>query len=407
MTRTYLEVEIKLASPMILGSGKSFGTFSETLPFLPGAALRGAVADILLAQSSHAEHSGRVQPDCAFCQIFDGVSEPVFENFYPSSTAQPTWPLPLTAHTCKAHPGFPNPDKPAIERHGGYDILMRQYWFEQAFENGWQMPFVRQPRCPQCGAEMQPLSGFFGEGALKYYRIQPTIKRMTRTAINRQRMVAQDKLLYTLEVLDAEVKEPIRLNSTVAVEAHQSAQLMQVLGQVRRLGMAKSRGLGAVTVTAKPRTQPLLPPVSDRLTQFNAAMKQETALLEKLNAFSPLKPGDLYFTVDLLADALLADQGIPVPYLPAEQLQISAPVALVRWWARSQIAGGWFAAARLPRRTALATALGSVFLYRVNGMALAELGAQLEHLEARGIGTERARGFGQIAICMPFHTEVV
>jgi CRISPR/Cas system endoribonuclease Cas6 (RAMP superfamily) len=45
-------------------------------------------------------------------------------------------------------------------------------------------------------------------------------------------------------------------------------------------------------------------------------------------------------------------------------------------------------------------------LYRARGIARNELANALEQLEARGIGRERARGFGQIHICSPFHLEV-
>ena len=45
MTRRRFDVSLKLLSPLLIGGGRSFGTFNETLSYLPGGALRGAVGD--------------------------------------------------------------------------------------------------------------------------------------------------------------------------------------------------------------------------------------------------------------------------------------------------------------------------------------------------------------------------
>ena len=58
---------------------------------------------------------------------------------------------------------------------------------------------------------------------------------------------------------------------------------------------------------------------------------------------------------------------------------------------------------RLPRRTALATEMGSVFMYRIQGFTLDALEERLQKLEDEGLGEERARGFGRVLISSPIH----
>jgi CRISPR-associated protein Csx10 len=253
---------------------------------------------------------------------------------------------------------------------------------------------------------MKPFGGFYGVGEQKYYRARPVTRRISRTAINRQRAVAQDGLLYTLEVFDASrARHLLGLSGTLVVENGKHAELLDALKQIQHIGMAKSRGLGRVQVIAHEHTTSGAS-LAERLQQFNAAMQDELVFYREV-AHAQAEDTDLFFTIDLLSDALLTDKGLPTTCLTSDALGLNlGQVTLERWWARHQVAGGWFAAANLPRCTELATAMGSVFLYRARGIARNELANALEQLEARGIGRERARGFGQIHICSPFHLEV-
>jgi hypothetical protein len=58
---------------------------------------------------------------------------------------------------------------------------------------------------------------------------------------------------------------------------------------------------------------------------------------------------------------------------------------------------------RLPRRTALVTVMGSVFMVQVNGLSLDDLKDILQKLEDDGLGEERERGFGRVLISSPIH----
>jgi CRISPR/Cas system CSM-associated protein Csm4 (group 5 of RAMP superfamily) len=84
-------------------------------------------------------------------------------------------------------------------------------------------------------------------------------------------------------------------------------------------------------------------------------------------------------------------------------LGFSTGVSLVRAVAQFHTLGGWHLGARLPRRTQLVAAMGSVFLYQSRGLSETELVQQLTAIEANGIGGDRARGLGRLAVCLPFH----
>ena len=65
--------------------------------------------------------------------------------------------------------------------------------------------------------------------------------------------------------------------------------------------------------------------------------------------------------------------------------------------------GGWHQGAGLPRRTRQVVEMGSVFLYRCDGRTVDDLAERLGPVESAGIGGERSRGMGRVAVCLPFH----
>lgn len=407
---TRIDVQIRLVSPLIIGGGHSFGTFNESLSYLPGGALRGAVGELVARENGHARHGDTSpQKDCAFCAIYNIGQEPIFENCYPSDIGGATQPLPLTAHTCKRNPGFPTNEPGRREAHGVFDSLIREYWFELAMRSGWRVPFVREMHCPHCRAEMKPYDGFYGPGDAKYHRTQPSRRRISRTAINRQRAVSADGLLYTLEVIDANVAQaPLFLNGTVRVDAAKADTVRQALERITRLGMGKSRGLGHVQVRATSRGESDTTTVPQRVQDFNTALRAEAAFYAAVAGAPALPDDEWFFTVELLSDALLTERGVPTLRLCPEMLELPVEhITLERWWTKPKTVGGWFSAARMPRRTELAAMMGSVFLYRVRGTPPDTLTGSLADLEERGIGHARERGFGQAMVCSPFHLEVL
>ena len=257
MPLTRLEVEIILESSLLVGADRTYGLYHPTRRYLPGSALRGSLAKVLLDKCTCTDYKDDHQacPDrdqCDFYRLFSQPPAPIFENCYPTETGSASFPLPLTARTCKHKAGFVDPDEPE-EHHGVFDILVRQYIFEAMLDAGVSLPYLYEPRCPECEGKVKPQKEFYGEGRPKYGLQRAPVGRTTRTAINRQRGVAADEQLYTLETID--LPRPggyFSLVGSVLVDEGRVELLRDVLLQVRHLGQGRSRGLGRVRVNPVP-----------------------------------------------------------------------------------------------------------------------------------------------------------
>lgn len=415
MKLTRLELDIRLESPLLAGSDHSYGPYRDTRDYLPGAALRGALAQVLLDACGQREHledhqACPARKDCDFYTIFRAEPFPIFENCYPSVTGGMSYPLPLTARTCKYYAGFEEEDS-GRARHGAGDIVVRQLVFEEMLDSSevHPLPLLYEPRCPVCRRAIKPYRGFYGEGGPKYYRVNVPLSRTSRTAINRSRGVAEDGMLYSLQVMEPQTKQkPFSLRGSVVLDEDRMALLEGALEKVHRVGSGRSRGLGKIRIQTLGYDSVPWVSLDRRVTSFNDEVGKERAFYYKAKGLQPPRDASWLFTIDLLSDALLIAQGLPAARLPPEQLNLGHDkISLIRSFARHRTVGGWAAGAGLPRTTELATVMGSVFVYRVEGADLEELLPSLEELKRRGVGRERERGFGQVQICSPFHLEVM
>ncbi|RLC92544.1 MAG: CRISPR-associated RAMP protein Csx10 [Chloroflexi bacterium] len=425
-----LEVTVELRTPLLLGARKQ-GTVVETLNSLPGAMLRGALGRLLARRCGHPPdaHVG-----CDFAAIFRADVQPRFGPCYPAQS-EFSAPFPATARQCKYYPGFKAQDK---EAHGIHDALIPLYAYEEVSQHQWVK--VYQPYCRICNAKLEPVTGFYESLGNSYWQPRPRVRRLSRTAINRRRRVAAEKLLYTLELLsermsgpplnsDEAPSVPTRLRGKVwAADDAQAERLLELLPQVTQLGGGTSRGLGVVTITVEPRwdtppTEPsdavrqLAEAASDldferveaqagslthRLARFNAV------LLKALREYPDYRPpaGRLYFTVDCLSDVVWLNGGLPTALLP-EQF---AGARRARTFSLPRRLSGFSGATGLMRTPQLAAGRGSVFLYCLDNAtpeAVSSMLAVLQMAESDGLGRDRERGCGWVQICSPFHLEVM
>ncbi len=403
-----LEVIVQLDSPLLLGPDADEAFYKTTRSFIPGSVLRGSLARQMTAACEHdpqAPHEG-----CDFGRLFDDGPAPIFEHLYP--TTSHAWefpfPAPLTARSCKYHPGFVHPRAEEEGGHGVGDILIPQAVFEAMLDRGLPLPALYRPRCPRCGAEVVPFDAFLLMiEADRFDSIAVPIRRTSHTAINRQRAVAADGLLYTLETIEPldHQRRPTTFRGRVRASPAQIAILAHWLPRLSALGRGQTRGLGHVHVQVKrPEETPNpLPLLETRLRDFNTAFCQEWAFYERVVGAEPLPDDLLFFSLDLLSPAALTWHGVPVTAPPPAMLGFEGGVHLQRAFARYQMVGGWHLGAGLPRRTRPVVVQGSVFLYRCQGLSLEALAAHLAPLETQGLGEDRGRGFGRLLICSPFH----
>lgn len=392
---------IQIQSPLHLGQATmEAGEYLFTQQHVPGSALRGALAEVLLKKW------GLDPEGPEFQQLFADDTAVRFEPAYPATPEYWGYPFPLTARTCKTKGGFPPLDAPDWDRinyHGAFDILARQVVFEEQTaalaEEGAPLPFLDSPRCPhaECGAHVEPAHGSYlwtGErpGAAPSMRLD----RHTHTAINRARGVAEDGMLYTVETI-----EPGSLLRGCAwVPEGHVQQVNEALEQITHLGRGARRGRGRVKVETHGTLSST--DIRRRIEKLTELVKAEREFYTRITGAATAAEEGSYFTLDLLAPAIFGEG--PTATLDPGDLGLPAGVTLRRRFTVPETVGGWWSAAKLPHPTALAAAAGSVFFYHAPpSIDLDTLSDRLAELRASGIGQRRARGYGAVLPCAPFH----
>ncbi len=389
---TELAIEVSLKSPIITGGRKPTGQAVEAVQYIRGGLVRGAVAKVWLANSENGE------PDNKFRQLFLGDNAGIFRNCYPGSNV-----LPATAAGCKDFAGFLKNDDD--EKHGIFDTLLERLVSEKA-------DWLYQPDCPHCNGLVEVQGGFYAQSNEFKEKRALNTRLLTRVAINRQRKVAEDELLYHLTAVDPVSHEKDEeyakaiLSGSARLPSNLASSVVDTLQkQVQRLGGGTSRGLGRVRVkvTKCERSDSL----KQRIDSFNDALKR---LWDSYNHLPTVKMDvfeGTYFSVALQSDAILtAEDGwqrsmvLTAPMLQ-EMASCDVPAKFIRSFASYDYVGGWNAAWGLPKETDLATRMGSVFVFHTS--EIDSWVSALKKLENSGIGSRREEGFGQILICDPFH----
>ena len=396
---TELSIKVTLESPILTGGRKPSGQAVEAVNYIRGGLIRGAIAKALLADLKNNE------PDADFERLFLNDDAGIFRNCTPGTKV-----LPATAASCKDFSGFHKADD--NEKHGIFDTLLERIVSEKA-------EWMYQPNCPKCQGRVEAQGGFYTKSESIFTKKELNTRLLTRVAINRQRKVAEDELLYHLTAIDPIIVKNQKKTSQDEVESekvilHGSARIPsslvnkvdQTLQQkVKRLGGGGSRGLGNICIAVD--KQQSSHTLSKRIDDFNNALEKVWRTYTDLpNTEIGVFEGT-YFTLNLQSDAILtAEDGwkrsmvLTAPMLQ-EMAGCKTNVSLIRSFASYNYVGGWNAAWGLPKETDLVTQIGSVFVFHTPDID-AWL-PELQTLENIGIGNRREEGFGQILICDPFH----
>lgn len=386
---TEFAIEVTLKSPIITGGRKPTGQAVEAVQHIRGGLIRGAVAKAWLTNSENGE------PDADFRELFLNDGAGIFRNCYPGSNV-----LPPTAIGCKDFAGFLSADD--AEKHGIFDTLLERLISEQA-------DWLYQPNCPSCGGRVESQGGFYEQLNEFYEKRALNTRLLTRVAINRQRKVAEDELLYHLTAVDplSEDGQEVRLHGSARVPAPLVSKVADTLQkQVQRLGGGVSRGLGRVCVKAMAKCEDS-DSLEQRIDNFNAALQEVWETYSHLPTVKMDAFEGTYFSIALQSDAILVSEDgwqrsmiLTAPVLQ-DMAGCDAEVTLIRSFASYDYVGGWNAAWGLPKATDLATHMGSVFVFHTADID--SWISALKMLEKVGIGSRSEEGFGQILICDPFH----
>lgn len=396
-------IHLRSQQPLCLAADQAQGTIRRTLDYIPGSALRGALA-ARLRQAQPAISQRR------FDRLI--LAEAArFHNLYPLPPgSDKVRKLPLTARSCKLYPGF-RPVRPRAGQppeHGVRDLLFPLLRY--ALAGGQQQA---PPLPPQhCGYEgcdrpLEPFAGVYsGFEAGDYQTATPRQRQVTQTAIDPHRETASPANLFTVEVLE----EGVEFAGFFSLgEAEAEADFCNSVcrpGTALRLGYGRTRGLGLVEVRACRVETPYLwdEDLAERLAAFNETARQMKCAVPT---------GHSLFAITLLSDAILIDPffrhqtALDGPTLVREIAEALAGSELVAAFAATRQVFGWSTPQGLPLPADLAITAGSVFVFQAPHApeALADI-LETAAVEQAGIGERRAEGFGQIVVCHPFHQEV-
>lgn len=378
--------------PLRLGDLKPSGDYLGTRDYISGSVMRGALAEWLKAHG----YTDR---------IASLVQQVRFGNFFPTSTKSVgALPFPFTALECKRSGGFRTVsagDKKG-DGHGIRDSLLIALAYAELERRGARFPIPMLLRCPECTGRMERVSGFYVRKPDGWEKVTTPQGVQTKVALSRSRHVAQEGMLYRVVAL----RPGISFMGWVWTDNQDVLDMLKKAVAHTGIGAHTTRGFGAVRLEEAQHTP--FPSIKERVAQFNTVLRQVWSdlanLARQLGGAPPREPQGTYFSVDLLAPAVLRDR----LGLPTLKLMLHKDTAWLEpvWWAtQPTFVGGFSPAWGLPKPTALGASQGSVYVFHSEATVDALL-PWLEALEARGVGERTDEGLGEILICHPFHTEV-
>ncbi len=401
-------------APLHLSDRHTPGNFGRTLDYIPGTALRGALATAYLQRPDLQQevatqlHGTGLTFQDYFHWLF--LSECVrFPNLYPMRRGRPLV-IPLTARSCKRFPGFFGEDVPVLERpHGVCDVLLHGH---------------DELRCGArlgesvCAAPMERFGGFYESShglATVARRVSASRRVLTRTAIEPETEAVRHGSLYSLDALEEGggesnifvgdiVIHSAENGSTAHAQPQEQLLLRHLAGPLSQVhvGGAKTRGLGALQLqVSEGDTPPVMLPLETRLDRLQDVWQRRT---------HPIRGNQLIFTLTLNSDAILLDdlwryRSVLDRERVMGETDDAPPFRLECFFTDTRVVSGWNSAHRLPKEDELAITRGAAFLYTTSSDR-ATLLKWLERLEDGAIGERRSEGFGHVIACHPFHWEV-
>jgi len=404
MTRRTYSVTAELLDPIALRRARQ-SQRSDGLTSIAGGTLRGALA------RNYLDSFGKV--DATFRRLFlDDLST----RYGPLAAA--TKRLPLTASSCKRHPGSP-PDG-----HG----IVDQLWLRAGERLRGDIPPLKDLDpwmwCGQCQAALKPASGCYDSASDRPQMVAaPETTVEMHVGIDRGTSTAATSILYALQAIDTGHHA---LHGTIEACDESIRDLCRLLDENDRIrvGHAKTRGYGRVRLS-------LTEPPSPSSDQASAEQKRREAWSHDCARFLSNSPfdvldidpdHDLFFSISFPQGAILVDRWLRFSTDVAEAITwlppLPKPMAMPIWTPaanaqneslqavtgviRHEIVRGWHAARGLPKSDQMAVSPGSVYFYRWRGCR-DTIHHRLDTLVDHGIGLQKVEGFGQVMISDPFH----
>jgi CRISPR-associated protein Csx10 len=365
------QVQATLLSALRLSLRRATGNDVDTLMYIPGATLRGAMAAAYL-------ESGQV--DEGFRALF--LNE---QTTYGGLRLDGADVWPLSARVCKLYE----------DEHPMQDRLL---------EAAAGKAHSRDCSEAGCSAKLDVPKGFArlqrppGETLARFVWKRPKQSRIAHSAIHPQLLRAASGQLFSARSLDEGQVFKGRVSAGEGAAAHLEALIGK--GRRLRLGRSKTRGMGAVSLRLAARNE------------FASELEEEIRpRMERMQKAAAEKGGRLsgksVVTVTLQTPASILDDFLMTPAWldPADvSLDKAAGWELAAWFCETTSISGWHAAARVPRAEVPAIQAGSCFAFVKAGEADVEgLTKWAARLELEGVGERRSEGFGEVVVCHQMH----
>lgn len=357
---------VRLDEPLLIAQRASAGNQYDTRPFIPGNLLMGALAGMAAERCDLA--NPKIYHD--FIEIFlrGGIKFPMlYPGYYYSSNLYPTIPAPLGLINCSAVPFQRN------EGHGAYP----------AVEN-------KQNRCPKCNTRLEPVDGFLilKRKPPQMMNIQRSSELHIRINEKTQRVAKGDLYGYTaMSAGQYFIGELICANEVIWQRLQKITRIAERTPLTCRLGKARSRGYGQVTVWFEQCDEPsqtwIQIPLNRRVSD-SSQMLTLTLLTDTIinNSWGQQATG---FEQDCLESAL----GL-------------GHLEITDVYARTRVVDGFNSTLGLPRWRETALVAGSVAWIRLVDPPK-DWAERMQTLESEGIGLRRNEGFGCIAFNHPVY----
>ena len=386
--KKHYRITAKMLAPLMVRQKRQTGT-PHTLDYLPGSTLRGALAATCL-------RTGKTAASSFFKKLF--LDHPVhFCDLLPVPDGESiSSVLPLTAISCKREPGF--------DRHGVFDTLavMAASRIEKIPPDkaSWECPH------PGCGEDMKPFGGFWNSNLDCPRKFEPNVIVNRHTGIDRTTGTAATSMFFITQAIaeyykGADIHDPEfypqYLSGGIFLDDQEVDLLLTLIGNPVFAGADRTRGFGELSLELRQvADQGAYLPESESIDKWSRIFRKR---LKSRMSKAPEK--GVYFSVKLESNAILLDQFLrPVSEIDALASLNVEPIAKVTG---AKMIHGWHAAMGLSRPDDMATAMGSVFLFRYKGDDINSLTEGLKSLVINGIGVRREQGFGRVSICDPLH----
>lgn len=384
-----LTIQIEALAPLAFPERKPSIQFNASLPYVPGAAIFGALGQYLGPT---------------------GFDEALFRalrchNAYPAYPGD-GWVRPLTATAIT--PKGADEEAPLKD-----SLYPRVAWEIQ------QPPALIYAPTDDDGRPWEAAGSRFytltATGAIATRSLQQRV--LTRVGINRQRGTAQNQRLYSplvISEVDQQTMAPATFLGSVSAPDKEADRISAALEAISHLGARQTTGLGVVHLRRQIAEEPpdSASAILQRIETMTRRFRAQAARYERLGG-SPWPIAETsIFTVNLLSDAILFEDGwLPTQELSPQLLEEATSTAnaagikakLLRSFTATRTVGGWHSLWQRPKAAEVAVLMGGLYVFQAERSLTEADCEQLAALERDGIGERRAEGFGQVRICDDFH----